>query len=322
MARKRMTVRDLLARLDSSASLDGLDLTLFSDLGEADLAEVEAHWPDWSAGLRRALLSGVAEIAEDDFRVNFDALARLGLDDSDGEVRAAAVATLWDSEEADLIAVFLRLMLNDPAAAVRSEAAKNLGKYVYQGECGDLQASQARRIEDALLGVIAGVDELEVRRRAVESVAHSGRPEIVPIIEAAYRAPQAAMRASAVYAMGRNLDERWHPLVLEELGSPSAEMRFEAARAAGDLELEPAVPALARLTGDANPQVQEAAIWSLGEIGGDEAQAALLRRRRGAPSELRELIDDSLANANLDDLGLGPLEIGANGADEDATAAH
>ncbi|MBI3359832.1 MAG: HEAT repeat domain-containing protein [Chloroflexi bacterium] len=304
MARRRFkTVRDLLAVMDADEAIEGLDLTPFSDLIDSDLAEVEARWPDWPVRLRRALLEEVGDIAEDDFRVNFDALSRLGLDDPDAEVRATAISNLWESEDADLIPLFIQLMQNDPEAPVRAEAAKGLGHFVYLGECDELLPARARRVEDALLAVLAGVDDLEVRRRALESVAYSGRPEIIPIIEAAYRAQDEAMRASAIFAMGRNLDERWAAPVLAELRSDRPEFRYEAARAAGELELADAVGALAELTHDDDLETQMAAIWSLGQIGGEQAQTALRRRWRTAAGDLRELIDDALANAELENLG-------------------
>jgi HEAT repeat protein len=177
------------------------------------------------------------------------------------------------------------------------------------GECGDLIESRARRTEDALLGVIAGADVTEVRRRAVESVAYSSRPEVPAIIEAAYRQSDPSWRASAVFAMGRNLDDRWVPAVLEELGSSNPEMRFEAARAAGEFELESSVPALTDLTADPDRDVQEAAIWSLGQIGGEKAREALQRRRRTAKGELREAIDEALANADLENLGFWMIDV-------------
>jgi hypothetical protein len=127
MARKRQTLKDALALLDSEESLDGVDMTLFSDLNEADLAEVESRWPDWPVRLRRSLLTTAGEVAEENFVVNFDALARLGLDDPDEEVRVAAVADLWESEDADLIPTLIHMMQSDPAEDVRAEAAKGLG---------------------------------------------------------------------------------------------------------------------------------------------------------------------------------------------------
>jgi len=65
------------------------------------------------------------------------------------------------------------------------------------------------------------------------------------------------------------------PQIMEELSSDDPELRFEAARAAGELELRPALPRLVsnwpmRMTA----RIQEMAIWALGEIGGKVANKA------------------------------------------------
>ncbi len=52
-------------------------------------------------------------------------------------------------------------------------------------------------------------------------------------------------------------------------------MRFEAARSCGELELREAVPALIRMIADSDREVQQAAIFALGKIGGQEARQAL-----------------------------------------------
>jgi HEAT repeat protein len=318
MARKKKpSLSDNLAILDTEETLEGVDFDLFSDLGPEDLAAVEARWPDWPVRLRRSLLETAGELSEQNFRLNFDALARLGLDDPDGDVRLAALEGLWESDDSDLIPTFIRMMGGDPAITVRAEAAKNLGRYVYLGECGELLDVRARRVQDALLAVLAGVDDVEVRRRALESLSYSGRPEVAPIIEAAYHTGDAAWRASAVFAMGRNLDERWVPIVQAELESAVPEMRYEAARAAGELEIQNAIASLAKLTLDPDLQIQEAAIWSLGQIGGEQASAALRLRRRTAGPELHEAIDDALATADLANLGFGLLDLVEDEEEED-----
>jgi HEAT repeat protein len=186
---------------------------------------------------------------------------------------------------------------------VRAAAASALGRYVYLGEVEDLAESQARRVEEALLAVINGPDELEVRRRALEAVAFSSRPEVPPLIAAAYAAPEQKLRVSAVFAMGRNADgKRWGRPVRAELESAEPEMRFEAARAAGELELSEAGPQLAALVEDVDTQVQEAAIWSLGQIGGEFARRTLERLlERSEDEDEQEYIQEALDNLEFTD---------------------
>jgi HEAT repeat protein len=96
--------------------------------------------------------------------------------------------------------------------------------------------------------------------------------------------------------MGRSLDaERWGAIVLEELAAPSPEMRFEAARASGELELAPAVRKLGELLEDVDEEVQLAAVWSLGQIGGDKAKHLLLTVLESDAEHLHEEAEDALA---------------------------
>ncbi len=82
------------------------------------------------------------------------------------------------------------------------------------------------------------------------------------------------MRVSALFAMGRSCDEQWASRIMDELSS-GVRMRFEAARAAGELELRPAVTRLIELAYEDDREIQEMAIWALGEIGGKRANHAL-----------------------------------------------
>jgi HEAT repeat protein len=85
----------------------------------------------------------------------------------------------------------------------------------------------------------------------------------------------------------------WSPEIMEELSSEYAEMRYEAARAAGELELKPALQRLAELAYEDDIEIQEMAIWALGEIGGKAANQVLANL-----AELAEVTDDlELADA-------------------------
>ena len=101
--------------------------------------------------------------------------------------------------------------------------------------------------------------------------------------------------------MGRSLDHQWNPIVIHELENMNPRIRFEAARAAGELQLRDAVQALGELTRDVEVEVQEIVIWALGEIGGEDAREILAKLLKRAKGERAELIDESLANAELVD---------------------
>ena len=82
-----------------------------------------------------------------------------------------------------------------------------------------------------------------------------------------------------------------------ELFSVNPEMRYEAARACGELQARAAVPRLAELIDDPDREVQEAALWALGQAGGDDARRLLLNCCEEGDKVLR-----SAAEAALEEL--------------------
>jgi HEAT repeat protein len=293
----------ILERLrDTSGPVSAANLYHLSDLSRADLAALEAVWADLPAERRQSILQDLSEIAEANFEVNFEAVLRLGLEDETAEARATAIRALWEAEDPTLIAPFIDFMKTDPDAQVRAAAASALGRFVYLGEVEELPEAQARRVEDALLEVARGADEVDVRRRALEAVAFATRSEVGELIVQAYASPDPLWRASAVFAMGRTADAKWAPQVHRELHSTQPEMRFEAARAAGELELADTAGELAQLTHDVDLQVRDAAIWSLGQIGGDFARETLTRLlERASDEDEQDFIQEALDNLEFTD---------------------
>jgi HEAT repeat protein len=262
--------------LDLGRQVSVASLYRLSDLGMADVSRLASAWPAMAAQRRRQIMRMLVDISESNFEVDFVPVARMALADEDAEVRIAAIEGLWESEDAELVPHLLQLLTSDPDRSVRAAAAAGLAPFILLEELGKLRPLSETRAEEALIAAVDTTDEdLDVRRRAVESLGYSGHERVPEIIERAYYDDNEKMRASAVFAMGRSADARWLPRVLDELASASPEMRYEAARAAGELEARQAVPALVEMIEDPDREVQEAAIWALGEIGGSQAQSAL-----------------------------------------------
>jgi HEAT repeat protein len=286
---------------DAEHAFPATGLYQLSDLSKNNLASLEAIWPELPVERRRSVMHDLNELSESNFEVTFESVFRLGLEDEDPEVRATAINSLWEVEAPNLIAPFIDFLQHDPDATVRAAAAGALGRFVYLGEVDELPTPQARRVENVLLGVIQGNDDLNVRRRALEAVAYSSRPEVAPLISAAYASPEEKMRVSALFAMGRTADPAWSAQVRAELENVLPEIRFEAARAAGELELKEAVPALAQLVEDVDPQVREAAIWSLSQVGGPEAERLLTDLLNQADDDEQDFILEALDNLDFTD---------------------
>jgi len=134
-------------------------------------------------------------------------------------------------------------------------------------------------------------------------------------LEIAYYDDDERMRASAVFGMGRSCDRRWRAIVLKELENASPAMRYEAARASGELGIRRAVPILALLVDDVDPQVHEASIWALGQIGGPDAKRILGDAYSDADEATVDAIDEAMAEIALQE---GSLDLTLYKVDKEA----
>lgn len=323
--RGRKAITQVLADLSSAPHPALDDLRALSDLSGNQLDEFKQAWPSIAADKRLEIMKQLGEQSEDSFDLNINAVSRVALQDADDQVRAAAIRNLWEDEGRDLVDPFLNFLLRDDSEAVRIAAATALGMYVYLGEMEEIPEELTERIEDALFEIFEGDDTLEVRRRALESIGFSQRPEAVEAISRAYEDSDELMRVSSLFAMGRNLDpDKWGDIVLANLEHTSPQVRFEAARAAGEMQLEDAIPTLGELLNDPDPEVQDISAWSLGEIGGGEAHDLLEQRLETAEGDLAQTIEDAMNNAQLMDdvMDFGMLEASDDDEDEQARKAR
>ncbi len=256
-----------------------------SDLNHEEVEILAKVWPTISPERRLKIVSRLVELAEDDFELNFDDIFKYCLKDSDASVRHMAVDGLWENEQPSLIHPLIELMEQDASQEVQAAAAAALGKFALLAEEKKLRECHETRIFQALMGVINDVARpVEVRRRALESVGPINLPQVEQAIREAYGSNNHLLKISAVYAMGRNANPVWLPILLAEMESADADMRYEAALAAGELGEEDAVDNLIKLADDADTEVQMASIQALGQIGGPGAKD-FLETMLDSPSE-------------------------------------
>jgi HEAT repeat protein len=294
-----------------------------SNLHGKTLALLADAWPSLPVEQRQNVVSRLVEMSESDFEADFGEVFKICLTDADPQVRAAAIEGLWEVEDVTLIRPLVRALGQDASQLVREAAAISLSRFALSAELGHLPPRLTDLVWNALWQTIHNQEEdVDVRRRAIESLAYFDRPEVTQVIEQAYRDEESAMRISAVFAMGRNADEDWSKYVFDELESDDPEMRYEAARACGDLKLAGSVPTLSQMTADKDAEVKLAAVWSLGQIGGPESRRvleicvkmgdeALQDAAQAALSEMdyvEEAIDLSLYDYDLDDEDEGESE--------------
>ncbi len=267
---------DVLVELFEAEPLPIPQLYRLSDMQSDEMEMFDEGWTAVSDMRRQVIVRHLADIAEDNFIVDFTAIFIRGFNDPMAEVRIASLDGLWDTTDLKLIPPITELLQNDPDERVQAAAAGALGHYVLMAEWGQLPE---RILPGLLTTLLACYDDEKtadsVRRVVLEALGPAGHPRVNQLIEEAYESRDQGMQVSAVFAMGATADRRWSATVLSELDSPYEEMRAEAARSAGTIGNSDFVERLAELAYDEDVAVRLAAIGSLGQIGGDEVQRIL-----------------------------------------------
>ncbi len=286
---------------DSQSPLTSEILSEISDMNRARREAFRLVWPQVDVARRQEIIRTLAETAETNIEFDFNAVMRLALEDEDAEVRAQAIAGLWEDEDHGLIGRLLNILRNDPSEQVRADAAESLGRYILLGELGDLEEFHAFSVQEALLQTFNTQQEsVSVRCKALESLAYSSDEAISDLIEAAYNDRDERLAYSALFSMGRSADPRWQGIVIRELENSRPEFRYEAAQACGRLELVEAVHSLGEIAeDDSDLEVRAMAIWALGQIGDTEARRIIntLWDRQEEEGEESDLIRQALFEA-------------------------
>ena len=283
----------------------------FSDMAAEEWQQLQVVWPTIDDERRRVITRHLADISEDSFHVDFTNLFAMGLNDPSAPVRIAALDGLWDSEKVSLIRPIIKLMEEDPTEEVRAKAAGALGHFVVIGEWEIISPKETEPIVEALLAQMDDPNTPEaIQRSALESLGAAYHPRVSELIRAAYNGNNYRMQVSAVCAMGNSTDNQWTPFIIEEFEHPDAEMRFIAARAAGQIGSSDSVEGLTELLEDEDLEVQFAAIAALGEIGGDMARETLenLANDPEVDEELLEAIEAALDEISVFS-GFGDLSL-------------
>lgn len=290
-----------------------------SDMSKAEFELFQREWLEVSEERRAALVRHMADIAEENYLVEFTPIFAHLFDDSYAAVRIAALDGVWDSTEPRLVRPIIGLLQGDRDVNVRAAAARALAHYVLLAEWGQIRPAVAAPAVDALLAEYDRPNApLEVKRAALEAVAAANHPRIPDMILDAYDDGPEDLQLSALFAMGLTADRRWLPLLDDEMQSPSADFRAEAARAAGGLGSAESVDALEGLLTDEDLGVTMAAVYALGQIGGDRA-TELLTRLSQDPNyeELYDAIDEALEEMDLLEGGFDLLALDEDDLEDD-----
>ena len=298
--------------------LEPASLTALSDLDDVRLAQFRSAWGGFGTKRRHSILLQLGELANSKIELSFEAVNRFALQDSDPPSRAQAIGNLWESEDPQLARQLLDMLSADQVTEVRKAAAEALGSFVLLAETEDLAEQLRLEIEQGLLKAVRSDPSKEVREGCVQSLGFSTRDEVPELIEMAYSSGESSSLRAALRAMSRSADSRWAPLVMAKLQDPEPGARFEAVQAAGELDIREASEELVDLLEDVDDRIRKAAIWSLSQVGGSIAIAALEQLQESASESEAQLIQDALDNLEFED---GARELFRLNFDDEDSAA-
>jgi len=291
--------QDIPEIFDSSKPLVNSKLLYLSSLDDEGMQLLQHAWARADIERKRKIITSLVHLSESDLKLDFSRVFMFCLSEPDEDIRTQSIAGL-EAEEDPIIIPHLLRVLEDASAKVRTAAAITLGNFTLQCALGELPSHYTDKIYASLLKVMDNKNETaEVKRRALEAIAPLNLPRVKEIIEKAYHSDDAKLKASAIYAMGRNCDPAWLSNIIVEMNSEQSEIRYEAANACSELADEEAVPHLIKLTRDSDVQVQEAAIRALGEIGGEEAKEILDKLAASPQPRIREAAKSAFQELQL-----------------------
>ena len=294
-------------------------LRMLSGLLEGNIARFDKAWRGLSLEVRHELIRSLSRTASDDLAMDFSAVFRIAMEDTDAEIRAISIAGLGETDDVRLVPAFVRILQDDPSEAVRAAAAEALAKYVFLGE---LEKIHRKLFNTAVLALreshLDASESPPVRCRALEATGYTEEHGVPEMIASAYKSADEAMRVSAVLAMGRSANNEWANIVRRELSSSLPDMRLRAVRACGELQLAVAIDEVVDLADDVDQRVRAAALWALGQIGGKAAHRTLAKYTSAEDETLRTAAEDAVQEMEFfsDDLSdfFGP----PGGADNEA----
>lgn len=288
--------------LDSKKEIPHSHLQFYSDLDPKSLRLFLDIWSSVKPARKVLLLDELLANLETDNIVSYMEIGRSLLDDEDGEVRARAIRLLAESDDPNLASKLTEILLNDADLAPRMEAANLLGEFILLGELEKLPGSIQSKAEDALISIVRREDNPALRKRSIEALGYSSRLELAGLIESAFQRADPTWVASALRAMGRSHDERWNEDVIGMLLNDDPQIRFAAVEAAGELSIDDAGPILLQMLEEEeeDDDVVAAAIWSISQIGSDDARIYLLNLIENTEDEdMIEFLEDALENLDF-----------------------
>lgn len=269
----------------------------FSDLDSASISVLRDSWLSLQVERRRALMVGLAELADLDPLQLFEAAGKVGLEDTDDDVVIAAIDLLFEADDKHLIDRYIAFLKDKSRKEnLRAAAANALVPYYYLCALEELDETVQSKIQNALLEAYEQDRSDLVRRRVLETLGYCDKPELKDMILRALALEQVYWTESALLAIGRSMDNSWDQTVIDYFDHENPIILAQAVHAAGLLGIHRARKLLFKMLNlHTDYDVRQEVIWALSQIGGDEVIERLEHFANVTDDEDEiELIEDSI----------------------------
>ena len=281
---------------DDIARLDDATVTELSNLMPDEAIKLADAWQKWPADTLVDLLQRLSQLFIETAHVEFETVFTLALDHVDPRARRLGLAGLAESTDRMVALRMAELVRRDPDSSVRASAAANLALACQQAAEGRLIRRDGERLFEALCDAFENLQEpVEVRARALESVAAFGGDRVNRFIRTVYADRSIEMRQSAIVAMGRTGDPAFIDFAVMNLDHVRPEMRLEATNALGLLCDEVQADLLEGPLDDQDLEVQLAAVAALARIGGSDARRLLRGAERSPEPRVATAAKETMA---------------------------
>jgi HEAT repeat protein len=278
-------------------SLEPSVLTGFSDISRKQVHELRRVWTEIAdENARRVIADHVLSLGMEDLRLDFMRFFRVLLDDPAAAVRQIAASGLEPYDDTTLIEPLVALASSDPDEGVRLAAIEALGSFTLLSEFEMLNQREQISLRRTLMGL--AMDETlahRLRAAALASLAlDASTPNIRKAIQELYDTGEPELRLGAIRAMGRAGGE-WVGILEAALRSQDPDEREAAATSVSQFEDENVVPMLTMLAReDLEMPVRVAAIEGLAAHGGRAALHSLHTLREYVSDDELETVEAAI----------------------------
>ena len=268
---------------------------MLSDLSRERSERLRKVLAEMEDGPRSAFYRAMDESSLNSYEYNFAPIANIGIDDPEGDIRAASIHVLGFEDDRETGERILDAAQNDPDLRARIAAIEILGQYMFESAVENRIPVNKQRLQKVLADLIENRDEM-VRRAAVVSYAVSEDERVKEIVSGYLAGNDREELIAGLTAVRHALGEDWDESVLELIRHDDEDVCREAIRAAGALQLREALPALYEIISRFDripPELLIVTAEAVAEIG-DESSLDVLETLGEAVVDMDEKITDAV----------------------------